>query len=69
MLRRVDSLICTHKKEQSSSITLKSHNGSCTVDQAELFAFDKFTLQNLANKSRGVFYKQTFCTFYTSHLR
>ena len=29
--------------------------------------FDKFTLQNLADKSGGV--KQPSCTFYTSHLK
>ena len=34
----------------------------------QIFAFDKFTLQNLANKSGGV-QKPTFYTFYTSHLR
>ena len=28
ILHRVDSIICTPKKKQSSSITFKSHNGS-----------------------------------------
>ena len=38
------------------------------TNQAELFAFDKFTLQNLANKSVGTC-KPTFYNFCTSHLR
>ena len=37
---------------------------SWKTNQAELFAFDKFTLQNLANKSGWC--KPTFYTFYTS---
>ena len=41
---------------------------SWKTNQAEFFAFDKFTSQNLANKSGGV-YKSTFYTFYTTHLR
>ena len=37
------------------------------TNQVEFFAFDKFTLQNLAKKSGGC--KSTFYTFYTTHLR
>ena len=36
--------------------------------QAEFLAFDKFTLENLANKLLGAC-KPTFYTIYTSHLR
>ena len=51
-MHRLNSLICTPKKWHS-------HNGSRSqyigkTNQAEFFAFDKFTLQNLANKSGDV---------------
>ena len=58
---RVDSLISTPKNWQSSSITFILR-AITAIDHrrlirpgkeipAEFFAFDKFTLQNLANKS------------------
>ena len=67
ILHRVDSLICTPKKKKNSN-HLRSHSrammaldhsrlglvtNSWTTNQAEFFAFDKFTLQNRANKSGG----------------
>ena len=63
-----------------SLTTFKRHNGSWSQYigpekqilgkeiRPNFFAFDKFTLQNLANKSGGVETNLLY-TFYTSHLR
>ena len=73
ILHRVDSLICTPKnslRSHSRAIMALSHSrlsveiNSWKTNQAEVFAFDKFTLQNLANKSGWC--KPTLYTFYTS---
>ena len=73
ILHQVDSLICTPKKQQTSSITFKSNNGSWSEwirsgkQIRPNFLRSTSSLQNLANKS-GAF-KPTLYTFYTSHLR
>ena len=54
-------------RSHSRAIMALGHSrkqNSWKTNQAELFAFDKFTLQNLAHKSGWC--KSTFYTFYTS---
>ena len=77
---RVDSLnICTPKKEQTSSITFKSHNGSWSqYIRPRKQIFGKQIRPNFFS-STDLLYKflptnlrvckPTFYTFYTSHLR
>ena len=73
ILHRVDSLICTPKKQQSSSITFKSHNGYWSQqfrpgEQIRRISWVRQVYFTKSCQHLGVG-KSTFYAFYTSHLR
>ena len=73
ILHRVDSLICTPKKEQSSSITFKSHNGSWSqqIRPGKQIRPNFLRSTSLLYKilPTSLTCKPAFYTFYTSQLR
>ena len=73
ILHRVDIPICTPKKQQSSSITFKSHNGYWSQkfrpgEQIRRISWVRQVYFTKSCQHLGVS-KSTFYTFYTSHLR
>ena len=83
ILHRVDSLICTPKKKSTGNL-LRSHlRAIMVVDHSSLgvenkfmenksgriFAFDKFTLQNLANESGCVQTSLLYFLYVTSEVK